>query len=311
LPFPSSVVADTVTWNYVDLKPLDSISIALEMQVLTPPTVNINDTLKFKAFILPVAADLTPANDTSYLKQLVVGSYDPNDKQERFAGRISLKEVTDGSYINYMIRFQNTGNDTAFTVRIMDTLENKLDWSSLQMVGSTHSYNLTMKDGNKLQWTFNDIKLPDSTKNFNKSVGFIAFRIKPKSNLSVGDVIQNKASIYFDYNLPVITNTVITTVVTNVVTGVRDIQNREMKFVLAPNPNTGQAYLHVSGRLTGKFEMSIIDNSGKMIMSRTIVRNTIAEVLNVPVDMQQLPAGVYYIKLQQKEKLWWQKVVLQ
>lgn len=311
LPFPSSVVADTVTWNYVDLKPLDSVSIALEMQLLTPPTVNINDTLKFKAIILPVAADLSPQNDTSYLKQAVVGSYDPNDKQESFAGRIALKEIADGSYINYMIRFQNTGNDTAFFVRLLDTLDTKLDWNSFQMIGSSHAYNLSIKNGNKLNWFFDNIKLPDSTKNFNKSVGFIAFRIKPKNNLIVNDVIQNKASIYFDYNLPIVTNAVNTIVYNNVVTGVREIQNNEMQFVLSPNPSSGQGYLRVSGKLTGKFHMSVIDNSGKIILSRIVIKNIITEIINVPVDVTHLSAGVYYIKLQQKEKSWWQKLVLQ
>ncbi|MBC7867749.1 MAG: hypothetical protein H7X88_09455, partial [Gloeobacteraceae cyanobacterium ES-bin-316] len=36
--------------------------------------------------------------------------------------------------------------------------------------------------------------------------GYILFRVKPKTGLPVGDVFTNNAAIYFDFNLPVITN---------------------------------------------------------------------------------------------------------
>jgi uncharacterized repeat protein (TIGR01451 family) len=311
LPVPTSVVADTITWAYTNLKPLDSISIGIEMNVAPPPAVNINDTLKFTAVVLPVVGDLTPANDTARLRQRVQGSYDPNDKQESYAGRMPIKDVTNGSYINYVIRFQNTGNDTAFFVRLLDTLDAKLDWNSFQMIGSSHAYNLTIKDGNKLNWFFDNIKLPDSTTNLSRSIGYVAFRIKPKNTLVANDVIANKVSIYFDYNLPVVTNTTLTTVVPEVVTVVRDVQNNEMKLIVAPNPNAGQSVLQISGKLVGKFELKMIDNTGRIIMNQTLTRNNVFETLQVPMDLQKLPAGVYYIQLQQKEKLWWQKVVLQ
>ncbi|MEJ8844662.1 T9SS type A sorting domain-containing protein [Lacibacter sp. H375] len=311
LPLPASVVADTITWNYTNLKPLDSIAIGIELQLAAPPALNNSDTLKFKAIILPVAGDLTPLNDTSSLRQLVQGSYDPNDKQESFAGRMPLKTIQDGGYINYVIRFQNTGNDTAFTVRLMDTLENKLDWSSFEMIGSSHKYSLTIKEGNKLQWVFNDIKLPDSTTNLTRSIGFIAFRIKPRNTVVTNDVIKNKASIYFDYNLPIVTNSADITITNEVITAVREIQNDEMKLQFGPNPSNGYSNLIITGKLKGKFELRIIDNSGSIISQQTITRNTISETNNIPVQLNKLSSGVYYIQLQQKGKSWWQKIILQ
>jgi hypothetical protein len=311
LPLPSSIVADTITWNYTNLKPLDSIAIGIELQLAAPPTLNNNDTLKYTAVVLPVTGDLTPADDSSSLKQLVQGSYDPNDKQESFAGRMPLKKIQDGAYINYIIRFQNTGNDTAFTVRLMDTLESKLDWSSFQMIGSSHRYSLTIKEGNKLQWVFNDIKLPDSTTNLIRSVGFVAFRIKPKNTVATNDVIKNKASIYFDYNLPIVTNSADITITNEIITAVREIQNDEMKLQFGPNPTNGYSNLMITGKLKGKFELRIIDNSGSVISQQTITRNSIAETNSIPVHLEKLSSGVYYIQLQQKGKSWWQKIVLQ
>jgi hypothetical protein len=311
LPVPSSVVNDTAFYNYTNLKPLDSVSIGIELQIAPPPNVNINDTLKLMATILPVSGDLTPADDTSHLRQRVIGSYDPNDKQESFAGKIPLKSVQDGSYINYVIRFQNTGNDTAFFVRLLDTLDNKLDWNSFQMIGSSHAYNLTIKDGNKLNWFFDNIKLPDSTTNLAKSIGYVAFRIKPKNTLVANDLIQNKASIYFDYNLPIVTNTANTIVSVETILAVREVQNNEMKLVLGPNPSSGYSVLQITGKLKGKFELRVIDMNGKIILEQTLTRNTAAELLQVPLQLQKLSPGMYIIQLQQKGKSWSQKIVLQ
>ncbi len=205
-PVHSSISADTIKWIYNNLKPLDTASILVNFKVAAPPTVNINDTLSSIAIINPVSGDLTPSDDTAYLNQIVVGSYDPNDKSENLAGEISLREVSGSSYINYLVRFQNTGTDTAFSIEIRDTLDDKLDWSSLQMVGASHPYQLNVKSQNQLTWRFGNILLVDSNRNELASHGFVAYRVRPKNNLVIGDVIRNKASIYFDFNFPVETN---------------------------------------------------------------------------------------------------------
>jgi ABC-type uncharacterized transport system ATPase subunit len=111
--------------------------------------------------------------------------------------------------------------------------------------------------------------------------------------------------------LPIVTNIANTIVTVETTTGVRQVQNNEMKLVLGPNPANGYSLLQISGKLMGKFELRMIDNNGRILSQQTITRNTIAETLQVPLNMQQLSSGVYYIQLQQKEKSWWQKVVVQ
>jgi len=213
VPGQSSINGDTIKWSYSNLKPLDTASILINLRVQAPPAVNNNDTLSSMAIITPITGDLTPADDTAYLNQRVQGSYDPNDKSENLAGQISQREVAFNSYINYLIRFQNTGTDTAFNINVRDTLDDKLDWSSLQMVAASHPFQLSIKSQNQLTWTFSNILLVDSNRNEPASHGFIAYRVKPKNSLVIGDVIKNTASIYFDYNLPVETNTQETEVV--------------------------------------------------------------------------------------------------
>src|SRR5690606_12152357 len=52
-----------------------------------------------------------------------------------------------------------------------------------------------------------------SSVNEEGSNGFVAFKIKPKATLNIGDEITGVANIYFDYNLPITTNTVTTKIV--------------------------------------------------------------------------------------------------
>jgi len=206
LPMADFSSGDTLKWNYTNFKPFDTLKISLNLRVASPPIVNVRDTLSSLAFVTPVAGDFTPSDDTSGLCQIVVGSYDPNDKGENLGGSISKERVVAGDYITYFIRFQNTGTDTAFNVVVRDTLDNKLDWSSFQMITSSHPYTLQIDDQNKLIWTFYNIKLPDSNVNEPASHGYIAYRIKADNSLNIGATFLNRASIYFDFNLPVHTN---------------------------------------------------------------------------------------------------------
>lgn len=137
------------------------------------------------------------------------GSFDPNDKHG--TPQLTPAQVAKGNYIQYNIRFQNTGTDTAFNIIISDTLSNKLQWNSFELLNASHPCKATIKD-DKVYFEFLNILLPDSNINEIKSHGFVSFKIKPKSTVVLNDSILNKASIYFDYNEPVITNTVNTTI---------------------------------------------------------------------------------------------------
>jgi hypothetical protein len=208
----SSSTGDTLKWTYTNLDPLDSASITVNFLVQAPPAVNIGDTLVCIAIVTPTASDQTPLDDTSVVKQIVRGSFDPNDKYENNEGKIPPAYVTSGKYLDYLVRFQNLGTDTAFNIEILDTLSSKLDLATLQVIATSHSYTVSVTD-NILRWTFYDIRLPHSSINEPASHGFVAYRIKPLNSVALGDTIHNTASIYFDFNLPVQTNNAFTAVV--------------------------------------------------------------------------------------------------
>ena len=207
-----SVNGDTVRWNYSDLMPQESRTIIIYMTVKQPPAVNSGDSVISTAIINSNVFEANLLNNTAVLRQVATNSYDPNEKIEGHGGKITAAKVASGEYLSYTILFQNTGTDTAINVYIHDSLSNKLDWNSLEMVSASANYQLVMDNG-KCVWSFGNIYLPDSNINLAASQGYLTYRIKPKSTVQVGEVIKNTAAIYFDYNLPIITNTETTTIV--------------------------------------------------------------------------------------------------
>ncbi|MBL0358592.1 MAG: DUF11 domain-containing protein [Chitinophagaceae bacterium] len=203
---PVSIVGDTITWNIARLVPDSSGHISIHLQAPGLPAIQLGDTVRVSAYI-DSTGDLVQQNNVSSSIQIVTGSYDPNDKQENYGGTMQLSEAAAGKYLTYTIRFQNTGNDTAFNITVRDTLSALLDSTSFEMINTSHNYSVSIKNGRYIAWKFNNIKLVDSFHNEPLSHGYITYRIKPKLPVGIGDVIQNSAAIYFDYNPPVITNT--------------------------------------------------------------------------------------------------------
>ncbi|MBK8599583.1 MAG: hypothetical protein IPN80_02655 [Flavobacterium sp.] len=176
------------------------------MQVPTIPTVVLGQNLANSVAITPEIGDNFPLNNTDDLSQIIVGSYDPNDKTEKHGGRISLDEFADNPSLTYTIQFENTGTANAEFVRIEDELDAQLDLSSVMMISSSHPFNMR-KINNKLIWNFYDINLPPTISDPILSHGFVQFKVKPVSGFSVGTIIPNTADIYFDYNPAIVTNT--------------------------------------------------------------------------------------------------------
>lgn len=143
------------------------------------------------------------------IEYITTCSYDPNDKQVSPIPTKGTKGVKldEESELKYTIRFQNTGNDTAFDVTIYDTLDSKLDFESLRIVGSTHAMTHT-RSGDVVKFFFQNIYLPDSTTDEPGSNGHLVFAIKPKAGYAHKTLVRNKAGIVFDVNKPIITNTV-------------------------------------------------------------------------------------------------------
>ncbi|MBO9203079.1 MULTISPECIES: T9SS type A sorting domain-containing protein [Niastella] len=208
---------DTLTANITNLKPQESREITITLAIKTPPAVNLNDTLLHEVSIGEAGTDSTPADNRQSVIQVIVGSYDPNDKREiTLPGKMNARQLKDREYLVYQIRFQNVGNDTAFNIVVRDTIEEKLDINTFEMIKADHAYTMQITQGRYVEWRFDNILLADSNINEPRSHAYLIYRIKPKASLQMGDVVKNTASIYFDYNPPVNTNEERTLVVPNV-----------------------------------------------------------------------------------------------
>jgi uncharacterized repeat protein (TIGR01451 family) len=143
--------------------------------------------------------------------QQIVDSFDPNDKLVTPTGRTAENFTATGTALHYKIRFQNTGTDVAYRVVVADTLSEHLDMSTLQVEAASHPYlfEVSGKGRPVLTWTFNNIMLPDSTRNEPGSHCFVQFSIKPKADLPEKTAIENFVDIFFDYNSPVRTNVIL------------------------------------------------------------------------------------------------------
>lgn len=137
-----------------------------------------------------------------------IGSYDPNDKQAFPRGVGEEHLLSSNTPIEYKIRFQNTGTDTAFTVVILDSLSEWLDITTVRPGASSHDYSFQILKDRTLEFRFTDILLPDSSTNEPASNGFVQFFVEQLPDNPNGTLIENEAAIYFDFNEAVITNTV-------------------------------------------------------------------------------------------------------
>lgn len=200
--------------------------------------------------------------------------------------------------MRYQIRFQNTGTDTAYTVLIEDVLDEDLDGTTIRPGASSHAYDLEFKGNDTLVFRFNDILLPDSMTNEAASKGFVNFTIQANADFGLGTQIENTAAIYFDYNEPIITNTVVNTVVDSV-SSVRFLPATVTALQVAPNPVC--EVLRGSFTLTQSAEVEayLTDVTGRFTRSVFGQRTLPAGTHNLgAMSVKDLPAGVYFLVLQ-------------
>lgn len=250
---------------------------------------------------------MTPPDEADVHKDVhclqIIDSYDPNDKQSSPKGIGSGHYVASGTELEYMIRFQNTGSDTAYKIVVVDTLPTSLDLSSIYFTIASHQYEAEITNDSLqiLQFTFDDIYLPDSTTDLIGSNGFVVFKISPYDTLAEGTIVSNSADIYFDFNLPIRTNaswieinnyvaTSSTPLITQVITSTT--QNmEELSLMAQPNPFIDHLLVPISEEMLNAIEsVQLRDITGAEVKSNYNVSTT-----GIEVSGENLPMGMYYL----------------
>lgn len=210
---PSASSGNLFTYELTDLQPGESGAVIVRVRVPVP-TVNgslLGEILNASATIVSVTSDVNPLNNQSQLAQTVIGSLDPNDKLVTPEGvGINGYIDEDTEFLEYTIRFQNMGTAPAEFVIVTDILDENLNVSSFEYLSSSHDNTYEIVD-RTLTVTFNNIQLPAESVDEPGSHGFFTFRIYLNEDLPSRTRIENQASIVFDYNLPIVTNTTVNT----------------------------------------------------------------------------------------------------
>ncbi|HEY9083771.1 MAG TPA: T9SS type A sorting domain-containing protein [Vicingaceae bacterium] len=203
---PDSINGQNVYWHYDSISHFSSY--LMDLQVIMPADT-IGDTLTSYlnvSVIDSLESTIFLSSDT--LNPILVCSYDPNDKISNPIGVDALGYINENTTtIEYTIRFQNTGNDTAITINIIDQLDPNLQWNTMEVLASSDSVVTSLNPFGEITFKFENIFLPDSGVDFLGSQGFVKYKIDLKPNLIPGTTIENNAAIYFDLNPPIITNT--------------------------------------------------------------------------------------------------------
>ncbi len=294
----------TINWNSGTLQPGETRDFdALFQLAVTAPLGHV---LTATAVLDPLSGDLTPVDNTEVNQLTVTGSYDPNDIAVNYA-TLTLPQVQGATRpLDYTVRFQNIGTDTAFTVVLRDTLPaDLLNLGTLQMLAASHSCTWRLRAGGVLTVSFPNIRLPHRNANTLRSMGYVRFRVVPRTTLALGDLIPNQARIYFDFNAPVATNTALTTVANP-----NGLPPDAAGLMGGAWPNPARDALHVSiERLGGAaLTVTLTDALGRVVRTQAVAAGD--EQGRATLDVRGLTPGLYVVRAAAGGRGWSQRVLV-
>lgn len=192
--------------------------------------------------------------------------YGQNDIQVLGDAVFTPGEIAEGAAVTYLIRFQNTGTDTAYQVIVRDTLDPRLDAATFLTIDVSHNFQVVRDGSNIIRWYFDNISLPDSASGGQNSIGYILFSVKPKPYLSPGQTILNRSCATFNQTYSTCTNEAIIWIDVNA-----DVEEpgKNRTFQIVPNPNYGnfevRSNTSPSADPDAVAEWWITDISGKVV----------------------------------------------
>ena len=263
------------------------------LMFLTDTTAQAGDTICITVNVTPNTSDHNISNNTFTYCYSVSNSFDPNMKE---VYPINVPPAYN-NWLTYTIHFQNTGNAPAINIRLLDTLDNHLDFTTFELLNYSHPNNFHL-NLNVLNVRFNNISLPDSASNQEGSKGYFQYRIKPKANQLVGTEIRNTAYIYFDFNAPIVTNTT----VNSFVTATSKMLSNEETISIYPNPNQGIFNLETN---IDNYNLNIYNMLGELVYDESNINSTKKQF-----DLSMLNNGVYFVKVVSENKSVIQKLAI-
>ena len=282
----------TITWNFNNVPPTAGWNPQNKPDIyfMVPVNMNLSTRLHSRFEIDPIIGDIHPGDNVVLDSGMVTGSRDPNSKhvEPEGNGPSGLISLNDTTFL-YTIHFQNNGNDTCFTVVVIDTLPSYLNPATVIPGAADHPYTFSMSGNAVLTWRFDNILLPDSGTNEPASNGYLNFTIHAKPTVQPGDVIRNHAFIYFDFNPAVITDTTINTYALS--TALAPVLQTDPFLTVFPNPFSDHTVLYFSDG-AASHTVELFDVLGNKV-------RTYADVSQKQciINKEQLRSGIYFYKV--------------
>lgn len=280
IPTVSMQSGNNLMWAFSGLQPLETRSVVLILNANSAteiPALTSGQVMSFTASASTSAADETPADNTSAIRQTVVNSGPENNKTCLEGATVTTAQA--GAYAHYVIRFENTGSAVAQNVVVKDIVDtSKFDPATLRPLDGSHPFE-TRISGNRVEFVFMNSGIDPG------SGGYLAFKIKTLPTLVVGDSFSNTASVYFDYAAPVFTNT--ETTVIQALTG----QEFGTIAGLHIYPNPVNNLLHIATENQTEIKTASIYNALGQLLQVT------ANPVNATLDASRLPTGTYFLHL--------------
>ena len=286
--YGDTLTSGEIKFGYISQVYASNADFNINLRFRVLPTTPLGDSIVISSKLAATnfgLIDSMPANNVDTIKDIVIGSFDPNDKEVAPKGNIN--PTTDR--FTFTIRFQNTGTDTAFNIVVRDTLSDVWNPLTLQTITSSHPYRLVLKENGIIEFRFQNILLVDSFENEKASHGFVKFSIQPKQiPLSIGTQLQNKAGIYFDYNAPIITNTTLNTVVKPTT---KTIETQDDYLTIFPNPAENELFIQLQKTPRSILHINIYNSLGQLVD-----KEDLKESINV-LKVNNLTNGLYFIRI--------------
>lgn len=296
-PASNNTATNTLTWNLASLPPGNCNYIWVDFNAATSMVLGTN-TIEMVNVLPTSGNDIDMSNNIDTVHQVVVGSWDPNNKlavetNYNDPAYQVVSTVNADQSIDYTINFQNLGTAPAVNVVVVDELSSDVNAATYQFTGASHNAVVT-RSGNKVTYQFKNIYLQDATANEPMSHGYVSYRINAVNNLSAGTQISDFANIYFDFNAPVTTNNAIITMI--VPSGINDVKSNNVVVNTYPNPVNAAAQIQFELKSTAKVDIAIIDATGR-ISSQLVNDKLNSGVQNVTFDAAPFANGIYTIRL--------------
>lgn len=283
---PDSIVGQNLYWTYNELF-FDEHEL-ITVNIGTPD--GEEDTVSSSLLVTVDSADVEMFSSTQVLEQVITCAYDPNDKTPEPFGIGEFGYISpETESIEYLIRFQNTGTDTAINVVIKDQLDENLDWYSMSILSYSHDIQVEMDIDGEVSFIFNDIMLPDSNVNNLASQGFVKYKIDLIPGLPLETSIFNTANIYFDLNPAVITNTTINTLHIDD-SSIDELMDKQQLLVY-PNPFSESTTVYF-GKDLNNHSIQIVDLLGSQVYVNNNVNGSQLEI-----EAGELKQGMYILLL--------------